>query len=201
MAFSETGLDFGLDKEILNLIIKNEGTSTLNWSVTEPDESWIKLKKLKGISTKEVPDRLSLEVRREGLKPQAHQLDLAFISNGGNYKFPITINVKSKPALFVSSDQLDFGLDKKVLIISIENRGTGQLDWSMTIPEGWGTADQTSGQIRQKLDFINIKLVANREERALGDYQQKLTIVSNGGKMDMGVSIKILEKPQIGVSR
>ena len=88
----------------------------------------------------------------------------------------------------MSSDQLDFGLDKKVLKISIENRGTGQLDWSMTIPEGWGTADQTSGQIRQKLEFI--KLVANREENALGNYQQKLTIVSNGGKMDVGLRLR-----------
>ena len=198
LAFSDSGLDFGLDKDSLKLIIKNDGTGTLNWTVARPNEAWIKLEKLKGTASPEVPDIISIEVKRDELEPRDHQLELAFTSDGGVQKLPVTINVKPQPALFVSPEKLDFGLDKQTLEISIENRGTGQLEWTISTPEKWITVEPISGQTRQTPTIV--KLRADRQDLAPGNYQQQLTIISkNSDKMDISVSVIVTERPQINV--
>ena len=94
LSISAEVLDFSDDKNSIELIVKNEGTGVLNWSVEVPDEKWVELGKLKGTATKETPDTLEVSVKREGLEAKEHQLDLAFTSNGGSKKITIAINVK-----------------------------------------------------------------------------------------------------------
>ena len=198
LAFSETSLDFGTDKDNLKLTIKNEGKGSLNWTVDKPKENWIKLEKLKGIAKPEMPNTIHIEVKRDGLEPKAYQLELTFTHNGGIKRFPITVNVKPKPALFVSPEKLDFGLDKQSLTISIENRGTGPLEWIITSPEKWIRAEPASGQTRQT--STSVKLTADRQNMKPGNYQQQLTVVSNGGQMDVGASIRVNESPRLHVN-
>ena len=198
LALSETGLDFGQDKNSIVLTIKNEGTGTLNWSVAVPKEQWIKLEKLKGTSTRDVPDTLEIEIKREGLEPKPHELDLAFTSNGGTKKITVTINVEEAPALFVEPETVTFGLDKATLEITIENRGTGALKWQINTPENWITVDKIKGETRKTPTVV--KLTANRLGKKPGSHKQVLTITSNGGKMDVGVSMEVSEKPEIEVS-
>ena len=198
LSFSKTSLDFGTHKDNLKLTIKNEGKGSLNWTVDRPKEPWIKLGKLKGTAKPEMPDTISIEVKRDGLEPKAYQLELTFTHNGSIKRFPITVNVKPKPALFVSPEKLDFGSDQQSLTISIENRGTGPLEWTITSPEKWIRAEPTSGQTRQTSTLV--KLTVDRQEMRPGDYQQQLTVVSNGGQMDVGASIRVNANPRFHVN-
>ena len=94
LSVSAEVLDFSNDKNSIELIIENEGTSTLNWSVGAPNENWIELEKLEGTATKDTPDTIGIGVKRAGLKPKEHKLDLVFSSNGGGKKVTINVNFK-----------------------------------------------------------------------------------------------------------
>ena len=56
LSFSAEVLDFHDDKNSIELVIKNEGTGILNWSVEIPNKNWIELEKLEGTATKDTPD-------------------------------------------------------------------------------------------------------------------------------------------------
>ena len=93
---------------------------------------------------------------------------------------------------------MTFGLDKATLEITIENRGTGALKWQINIAENWITGDEIKGETRKTATVV--KLTANRQGKKPGRHRQVLTITSNGGKMDVGVSMEVSEKPEMEVS-
>ena len=199
LGLSADRLDFGSGRNSMELIIKNSGTGTLTWKVSAPSEPWIKLEKFSGTSTKDSPATLEIEVDREGLEAEPHQLKLAVTSNGGIKEVMVIIDVDPNPLISVSPAELNFGLEKETLEFTISNKGTGGLEWKMTTAEGWATADNIGGVTRKVP--TGIKITVNRENRDPGNYDQIISILSNGGTTKVTVMMEVPEKPKLETSR
>ena len=86
---------------------------------------------------------------------------------------------------------------KTSLNITIKNVGTGQLNWRLSVPEGWLIPILTDGiATTTKSSVVNLSV--ERRGRSPDEYKQKVTISSNGGDRVVSVTM-LVDRPTIVV--
>ncbi len=96
------------------------------------------------------------------------------------------MSVPSTPTLATSSMQLDFDSSKTQLPLTISNAGSGTLTWSAMKDQPWIQINPTNGT---NAGIINV--VVSRTGLGVGSYAGTLSIASNGGNAQVGVSMMI----------
>jgi len=92
-------LEFGSQAISQNIIIKNIGGDTLNWSAVEkPDESWItNLTPSSGTLTASQCDTIAVIIDRTGLADGFYTGNVNVVSNAGNQNVAVNMSVSSIP--------------------------------------------------------------------------------------------------------
>jgi hypothetical protein len=105
------------------------------------------------------------------------------------------------PELSVSTTSINFGTTQTSASIMIGNKtGVGTVSWSLSISAAWLTSSATSGSLTTGTNTVT--LTANRTGLSYGNYNTILTITSNGGNIDIPVSLAVPNPsaPQLTVS-
>lgn len=112
-------------------------------------------------------------------------------SNWGSWSdvWRFTIQAETTPALCVSPTSLDFGSSETSKTFNITNCGNGTLTWTITDDSNWITVSPTSGSTTSETDVITVTV--NRSGLSPGDYNGTVTVNSNGGTEQVGVSMSV----------
>ena len=103
------------------------------------------------------------------------------------------------PELAAVPDTLDFGETQTSLQLTIDNVGSGVLDWSIHLPsEGWISANPPQGKIVNTPVTIDVRI--DREQAPGGQQQRTLVIAGSTGTQEI-ILRALIFKPQLSVSQ
>lgn len=190
------GIDFGLTETRKSFTINNNGGGNLTWTISE-SLSWIVVNTQNGSTTTET-DEIQLTADRSGLSSGNHSGKIFVNSNGGNVEISVEIVVPDNPVLYLSDSQIDFGDTEAEISLFISNKGGGTLNWTISESLSWLFVNPIAGSTTNEQD--EIKLIASRSALGPGDHSGNLTVSSNGGDIEVSVSIEVLADPILSVS-
>ena len=101
------------------------------------------------------------------------------------------------PKIGVSKTELDFGVETTTLSFDIQNTGNGTLEWAITENAEWLTCSPVSGKTEKEVSPITVTV--SREGLKRGSYNQKLALTSNGGSVDINVTLEV-DGSNLGIS-
>jgi len=139
-------MDFGAQLTDITLTITNSGTEVLNWTVDNnqvPD--WLTLGSAAGTIAAGANEVVVCTADRSGVGPGVTEGQFTVASDGGSETVYVSVEGPD-PVLFVTPLSLDFGSTDLDQTLTIQNTGTGTLEW--TIEEGildgatWTAQDQ-----------------------------------------------------------
>jgi len=105
------------------------------------------------------------------------------------------------PKLSVTPTSLDFGKYATSLPFTISNTSEGTLDWKITENADWITSlTPTSGLTTTESTSVTVNV--SRKGKDLGDYEESISISSNGGSATIIVKMIVpnLDDPQLSVT-
>ena len=178
------------------LVIRNIGTGSLEWSITD-DQDWL-TSSLTTNSTTTSSDTVYVTVNRSGLAGGEYTGNIFISSNGGDNDVSVGMKVSNPPVLNLSATSIDFGLTGTISNFSISNNGGETLIWNMNQSENWISILPDSGTTTTETDIINV--TANRDSLAPGNHLGIISLTSNGGNQDISVSVNIESEPILDVT-
>ena len=188
LGVSPETLHFAKDQNSCTLVIKNAGTGTMEWSVTDYP-AWLSVSPSRGTTTTE-QDQVTVTVNKSKLPSGTYSGSLTVRSNGGDKQISVTVEW---PRLQVDVSELDFGTSATELYLNITNAGTGALDWQMSEAVDWLSVAPTSGSTTGT-DQIKVKV--SREGHSVGNspYSGQIQISSiYGGSAAVKVTMEVPE--------
>lgn len=165
MKITPSEIDFGQDSSEEYIIIKNEGTAALKWTLNQISEECISVSDTAGVVNPGGSKVLKVSLDRE-IMPSSISTSLIF-SDGTHEEVVIVrgTRVDKKANMVVSPTELDFGEDEKELVLTIDNIGTADLEWKIekltetliSLSETYGTIEASGTKIvKVKLDRENM---------------------------------------------
>ena len=104
-----------------------------------------------------------------------------------------------EPQLKVEPLVLDFGTERTSLSLTIENTGSGILNFHIQIPsEGWITVSQTDGTVVNTPLSVDVRI--DREKAPVGDQEVKLVITALRVRQEVTVRASIFQPGELEVS-
>ena len=213
-------LDFGSYSTNKLIAIRNPGLGTVNWTIDtsslpawlEDDASVALVSPAAGSVTTET-DGVVVSVNRSPgggplLAPGNYTFDLEITSDAGNATVTVNMSVAVVPVLNVDTGAVDldgqplleFGTESSVETFTINNSGTGTLDWEINVDEfpDWLTFDRASGTNTTGTTIITATV--DRSALTAGGYFETALVTSNGGNVIIEVTLQVPLRPVISVS-
>ncbi|MDX8339541.1 PKD domain-containing protein [Draconibacterium sp. IB214405] len=107
----------------------------------------------------------------------------------------IEVLSNTTPILSVSPTSLDFDTVSTQKYISINNIGGGILSWSCSEEISWLTISTPNGETTSESDQVAITV--NRTDLSTGNYSGSITVTSNGGNVEIGISMEVNSTQQV----
>jgi len=105
----------------------------------------------------------------------------------------LTIDVSDPhPLLAVTLTQLRFSIAASESVFSIQNTGTGRLDWTIDSESDWLTAVPANGSTTTESDEVFVTI--DRTTLTAGTYYETIDIFSNGGDETVVVTVEVVEE-------
>jgi uncharacterized protein YjdB len=112
------------------------------------------------------------------------------VQAGVNNVVDITLDLEPiVPILEVSTQSLDFGSELTTLSLYISNKGKGTLSWSIEHPSSWFTCSPKAGATTTERSSVVVTVTRNQIEK--GSHQKTFSITSNGGSLDITVTMTV----------
>lgn len=195
LSVSSTEIDFGTEGSEKTVEIKNTGTGILSWTVSE-DLEWLTVSQQAGeVSTG--TDTTTLTVNRASLAPGNYNGIITLTTNNGSEKIFVTMIVEENPVSLITPINLEFGISTTQLTFSIENVGTGTLNWTISESIDWLTLDKISGNSTTNPDQVTATVA--RSGLSPRKYSGVIKVSSNGGNKDIQVTMEIQENPELTI--
>ena len=213
-------LNFGSFATNKLIAIRNPGLGTVNWSIDttglpawlEDDASVPLVVPAAGDVTNETDGVLVSVNRSPGggplLAPGNYTFDLQITSDAGNATVTVNMSVAVVPILNVDTGSVDldgqplleFGTESSVETFTINNAGTGTLDWEINVDEfpDWLTFDRASGS--NTTGTTTITATVDRSQLSAGGYFETAAVTSNGGNVLIEITLQVPLRPVISVS-
>ena len=204
LSVSPTTLDFGLvqkgTKTTLSLAIGNRGGKPLDWTAESDGAKWLKLQSMSGeVLPAGAPQSLAVSCDTTSLALGTYSSTLHIHTDGGNADVNVSVNVvaQKQAKLAVSTAALDFQAmnegQQATKVISISNTGTLKLDWQVTSDESWVSLTPTSGSIQPGGADQKVNVQIDTTGLQPGSYAATMTVGSNGGAVQVTISVVIPE--------
>ncbi len=189
MKITPSEIDFGQDSSEEYIIIKNEGTAALKWTLNQISEESISVSDTAGVVNPGGSKVLKVSLDRE-IMPSSVSTSLIF-SDGTHEEVVIVrgTRVDKKANMVVSPTELDFGEEEKELTILIDNTGTADLEWKVEkLTESLITLSDESGVVEPAgTKVVKVKLDRENMTKDLST----TFVVTDGAKE---ISVKVLAK-------
>lgn len=189
MKITPSEIDFGQDSSEEYIIIKNEGTAALKWTLNQISEECISVSDTAGVVNPGGSKVLKVSLDRE-IMPSSISTSLIF-SDGTHEEVVIVrgTRVDKKANMVVSPTELDFGEEEKELTILIDNTGTADLEWKVEkLTESLITLSDESGVVEPAgTKVVKVKLDRENMTKDLST----TFVVTDGAKE---ISVKVLAK-------
>lgn len=189
MKITPSEIDFGQDSSEEYIIIKNEGTAALKWTLNQISEESISVSDTAGVVNPGGSKVLKVSLDRE-IMPNSISTSLIF-SDGTHEEVVIVrgTRVDKKANMVVSPTELDFGEEEKELTILIDNTGTADLEWKVEkLTESLITLSDESGVVEPAgTKVVKVKLDRENMTKDLST----TFVVTDGAKE---ISVKVLAK-------
>ncbi|GAB4034335.1 hypothetical protein GCM10028774_20230 [Spirosoma jeollabukense] len=167
-------------------VVQNSGEGTLTWSATA-NKDWITISPTSGTNE----TAIEVSVDKKGIESGNQTGLITITSNGGQRTIQVTMSVGS-PVVSISPTALDFGQSSTQNQLNVVNKGEGILRWSATTNKSWITL---SGQ--NDPTAPNFSVSVNRSGLTAGTYTGNVTVSSNGGTVDVPVTMQVTAAPAV----
>ena len=203
LAVSPTTLDFGLvqkgTKTTLSLAIGNIGDKPLVWTAGSAGTKWLKLQSTSGdVLPGGAPQSLAISCDTTSLALGTYSSILHIHTDDGgstDVKASVQVVAQKQAKLAVSTAALDFQTmdagQQATKVVSISNTGTLKLDWQVTSDDAWVSLTPTSGSIQPGGVNQKVNVQIDTTGMQSGSYSATLTVGSNGGAVQVTVSVII----------
>lgn len=94
------------------------------------------------------------------------------------------------PILNTSLSSLDYGSNLTSLPVEISNKGGGELEWNVSENVNWISVNPLHGTVTNETN--NIIISVDRTGLTNGNYQQNISITSNGGEEVIIITLSVL---------
>lgn len=178
-------LDFGNDATTLTLDIKNVGTATMSWSISE-DVSWLSCVPTSGSIIPGGSASVVVNVDRQDMGIGNHSQTLVVTSDGGSDVIVVNMSVQGM-SVTVSPKELDFGSTTSTLTLTMS--GGDNISYTLTPSNDWIIPGKTSG-IFSKTE--NVVIAVDRANCSEGNYTGSLSLRVGEHSMDIPVRMTIL---------
>lgn len=191
-----TLLTYGNNTNELQLTIRNTGTGTLNWNLSE-SLPWLSLSAVTGTTTSET-DVVTATVDRTGQAAGDYAGTIGADSDGGTATIDVTMTV-AQPLLVVTPTVLNFGAHALNKLFAISNAGTGTVNWTIDTSgfPGWLTVGTTAGSVSNTPEAV--LATVNRAALTPGNYSYTFTVASDAGNVDVTVNVSKATQPILAV--
>jgi hypothetical protein len=203
LSVSPTVLDYGFTLTSLKFTVKNNGTSTLDWSASEnPSESWITIVGVtSGSLNAGQSTQVQVNISRAGLYEGPNYGEILVSSNGVDQTLELIVEVgptPTTPVLYVDPPVLDFNIGFISLTFKVKNRGVGMLNWQAAEnPEtSWITSISTTSGSLASMEEIEATVQVSRSSLSDGIYKSLIAVTSNGGNSNIEVEMIVGERPK-----
>lgn len=124
---------------------------------------------------------------------------LALLMAAGSWQCGGPTGKDDEPQLKVEPLVLDFGTERTSLSLTIENTGSGILNFHIQIPsEGWITVSQTDGTVVNTPLSVDVRI--DRDKAPVGDQEVKLVFTALRVRQEVTVRASILQPGALTVS-
>lgn len=203
LSVSPLALNFGATDTSKTIRVQNTGGGTLTWAASVSDSApWLTLEVAKsskqagmveGDTTTEV-DVINVVLNRTLLaQSSSRNAIISITSNAGNQNVSVSVSQTGPAELSIAPASLAFGTTATALDVGISNRGSEGLTWNLTIPNDapWLSASRlsNSGIFGNTVDTVTFTV--NRTGLPGGNYNTRVTVVSNGGSEDILVTVSV----------
>lgn len=191
-------LSFDLSKTTLSFNVSNSGGGELDWKLTS-NENWILFSPSSGKTSTET-DQVNVTVNRIGLSPGNYFGTIKIESIYESRNIDVSMTIEQPPLLSYSPLIMNFGEIESTGLIEITNTGGGILNWQLSANQPWINFSLKNGsnQANQKNE-IGVQI--DRTGLQPGNYSADINISSNGGTGTIPISMIVLEKPVISISK
>ena len=165
LSVSTTALSFNSFETQKTFTIANEGTEDLNWNIVT-DQTWIICSPVNGTNN----DTIEVVIDRSGLTDGEYTGTIQILSADSSEIIQVSMTVRNDEPkeLSVSTDTLDFGLDKKTLTFQV--KAPSKLNWQIDNPVNWILFEPQNGSGSSQISVtINRDLMKENEYTAFID--------------------------------
>lgn len=195
LVLSQNSIDFGNDATMLTFDIFNNGNAVLTWQLSE-DASWLSCNPTSGTTQAGEKSSIVVNVDRKGLERGNYAQTIAVTSNGGSGFVDIKMNIKGINVT-VSPEELDFGSISSSISLTLTNRGSGNITYSISKSNDWVHVNKTTGGFS---DSESIIVSVDRTSMAEGDYYSNLSVTIGEDEILIPISMNIPSKSKPIVS-
>ena len=216
LAVNPTTLNFGsveVGRTVkLSVTVSNQGGASLHWTATVEgsNTNWLTLSNSSGvIGTNGLGESIIVAANTNNLSVGSHSATLRFHSDNGDVQTTIKINVipiaqsGQQAILNVSQQSLDFGHlqagQQAQQSFSIANLGNLPLQWQASSDAAsatWLSLTTTKGTVQTGAAPQTIQVNVNTTGLAAGSYSGTITVTSNGGHAQVGVTLVVTASTQ-----
>jgi tol-pal system beta propeller repeat protein TolB len=201
LAVTPSEFRFDASAQSKSLVIHNEGTGALNWSVEAPEE-WLQVNPQTG----QVIDQdgiVTVSVDRSRIEANGtYTSEVVVASDGGTVIIPVTVIVEGKASasqLRVSPLSLAFGTTSSRKAIGISNGGSGELTWQASSPQAWIGITPDSGAVLSGASSAQVTIQVDRSQLPPGEHTGSVDVISNGGSVSVPITVS-MPTPVISLS-
>ena len=192
-----SSLDFETNTTQLQFTIRNDGTGTMTWNITE-SMPWLVLDVTSGTTTNET-ETITATVNRTGLGANDYSGTIAITSNGGAANVAVDM-VVAPSQLVVVPTTLNFGKFATDKLLTISNGGTGTVNWSIStlgFPAWLSLTAPLSGDVTGETDGVIVSV--GRTGQAPGQYSHTFAVTSDAGNVNVTVNMTVAEVPVLTI--
>jgi len=181
LAVSPATLVLGLGVDKGSFAIANAGGSPLTWTAT-PSAPWL------GVSPSSGTDGASVTigVDRAMLGAATHLAVVSIASDGGSGQVDVIVDNGASAGISANPAVLDFPIGVSTATLSIENSGDVPLNWTATASQPWLTVLPSSGA-----NATVVTVIVDRTDLLDGTHHGTISITSDGGNVDVPVSLEV----------
>lgn len=185
-------LDFGELKKEQEITVRNCGIGELSWEINT-EKSWSTVSPATGFFSRG-KENVTVTIDRTDFEVGSYSCSLWVESNGGAESIFLTMEITDHPRLCVDRETLDLGESQATESFTINNCGTGILEWSIICNQIWITVQPGSGSMSDEREYITI--TGERSDLDPGEYSTTIHVTSNGGEQDILVTLKKKSVPK-----
>ncbi len=198
LSVTPASLNFSVSRERLELMIRNEGGDTLNWSVRlDSIPLWIvSIEPLRGKLSSGQTQLVTLTVSRSGLEPRVHHGLLLIDANTDTTSIPVQMEVLRPPVLSLSSQILDFDSTWTSKLVFISNSGDSVLQWRAVNDSSasWIISINPDTGILLSGEQIPVNVSVYRTGVEPSALNGSISVLSTGGEESISVYMAIGQK-------